>query len=102
MTNTLPHLLHMSQTDFCCYIYLAEGEDYVPESDSFIFNDFSARGFCLNVSIIDDMLVEASEDFLVCASTDRLRAPDILFIPTCASVNLVENDGMKHGIYPHI
>lgn len=50
---------------------------------------------------MDDLLVEASEEFLVCASTDRLQAPDILFIPTCATVNIVENDGMKHGIHLH-
>jgi hypothetical protein len=71
-------------------------------ADSFIFNDLSARGFCLNVSIINDELVEASEEFLVCASTDQLQAPDILFLPTCATVNIVDNDGMKHGIQLHI
>ena len=61
-----------------------------------MFNDLSAGGFCLNVSIINDQLVEAPEDFFVCASTDQLQAPDIQFISTCASVNITDNDGMKH------
>ena len=67
-------------------------------SGSFTFNDLSARGFCIDVGIIDDQLVEALEDFVVCASTDQLQAPDIQFIPTCASVNITDNDGMKHKI----
>lgn len=65
-------------------------------SDSSTFNNVSARGFCLNVSIIDDPLVELlAEDFFVCASTDQLQAPDIQFIPTCATVNITDNDGTK-------
>ena len=77
-------------------LYLAEGEDYISVSDSFTFNNVSARGFCLNVSIIDDPLVELSaEDFFVCASTDQLQALDIQFIPTCAAVNIADNDGTK-------
>lgn len=75
-------------------MHLAGGEDYVPVSGLFTFNDLSARGFCLNVSIVDDDLVEALEEFFVCASTDQLQAPDIQFIPSCASVNIADNNGI--------
>lgn len=64
-------------------------------SDAFTFNDLSAREFCLNISIIDDQLVEASEDFFICTSTDQFQALDIQFTPTCVSVNITDNDGTK-------
>lgn len=79
---------------FKTFIHLAEGEDYVPVSGAFTFSDLSEREFCLNVSIIDDQLVEASEEFFVCVSTEQLQAPDIQFTPTCVSVNVTDNDGI--------
>ena len=72
----------------------AEGVDYIATSGAFIFNDFSAGGFCLNVSIIDDQLVEVPEVFFVCASSDR--AQDVQFTPTCVSVNVADNDGIMN------
>ena len=71
--------------------HFAGGSDYIPVSGSFTFNDQSARGFCLSVSIVDDQVVELSESFSVCAAS----AQQVHFSTQCTTVNILDNDGIK-------
>lgn len=54
-----------------------------------MFGDLNPTVRCLSVSVINDVLVEATEDFFVCASSEQA----IELIPTCASVLISDNDG---------
>lgn len=63
--------------------------DYIPTFDSFTFNNLSQEVFCLDVSIIDDLLIEGDETFLVCASSSQ----NVFFANDCATVNLTDNEG---------
>ena len=47
--------------------------------------------FCLDIGINDDQLVERTETFLVCATSDL----NVQFTTDCASVNITDNDGME-------
>ena len=72
------------------FLHAAEG-DYVATTDTFTFNDLSLQMFCLDVGIKDDQLVEMTETFLVCATSD-------VNVTVCVSVNITDNDGMECAV----
>ena len=47
--------------------------------------------FCLDVGIKDDQLVEMTETFLVCATSD-------VNVTVCVSVNITDDDGMECAV----
>ena len=72
------------------FLHAAEG-DYVATTDTFTFNDLSLQMFCLDVGIKDDQLVEMTETFLVCATSD-------VNVTVCVSVNITDDDGMECAV----
>ena len=67
------------------------GSDYIATSGSFTFTDLSQEVFCLDVGIVDDLMIEGAETFLVCASSNR----NVFFANECTTVNITDNEGTK-------
>ena len=70
--------------------------DYNATSETFTFNDTDLYEACLNVTLIDDQLAENNETFFVCGSSNYDQV--ILFTPTCATVEIIDDDGMNFAI----
>lgn len=66
------------------------GSDYIATSGSFTFNNLSQEIFCLDVGIIDDLMIEGAETFLVCASSNQ----NVFFANDCTTVNITDNEGI--------
>ena len=66
----------------------AEGEDYTPKSGTYALTNSSGIETCFNLDILDDPLIEDTEDFFICASSEQFQ-----LTPNCVSVNITDNDG---------
>lgn len=72
----------------------AEGEDYNPVSGTYALTNSGGSEFCFNVGILDDPLVEVTEDFFLCVSSEQFQ-----LTPNCVSVNITDNDGIYMTVY---
>ena len=71
------------------YLYCVGGLDYVGAIRSL---EFSSDGeWDVMITILEDLLLEGSEFFLISLSSDN---PSVVFVNTPATVVIVDNDSM--------
>jgi len=68
-------------------------QDYTPISSQIVFDPSNQnQPLCRTITVIDDLICEADESFLVTLTTTENPA-EVILNPSVGSVTIVDNDG---------
>lgn len=74
----------------CLFICVAQ-EDYIPIESALSFTQQTSSQQCTNVSIVDDIILENTEQFFVSLASINPSVPVVVSTPV-ATVNIVDDD----------
>ena len=66
--------------------------DYIPPNNTFSYSSCSKRD-CFNITILDDMELEAVESFIVSLTPDGRMRNSIVFSQRTIEISILDTDG---------
>ena len=77
-------------------IFYTGGEDYVDSFASLMFSDDRPDNYILNITILEDRVAEAGENFTVSLVVPDALSQHVIFASGAeASIQIIDNDGMS-------